>query len=155
VAEDPQAELDSVVSEKLARCEAEWDAEFYPAAIGALLLCERVNMPLPPWLALAARKALQFTYKNGGADGRGKRGGHLARAKRERIDGWRWHLADQGLKHRKLLPSWGFPANRDGAFEWASKSLAGTVAQGSPSAVKASFERVQKRKNTRLRNSTN
>jgi hypothetical protein len=131
---------------EMAPLKALWDQGRYGASFDALEVCTRHNRPLPAWLAEAADAALRFTYLNGGANGRGKHGGYRARDNRYLVDWERWAMASSLLDLRHILPELGLPATREGVFEHVSNRLAGSKAQGSPSAVKASYERMQRAK---------
>ncbi len=131
---------------EMALIKANWDSGRYASSVDALEACVRYSRPLPAWLAQTAEAALRYSYAHGGSEGRGKHGGYRARDRRYLVDWTRWATADGALRHRALLPDWGFAATRDGAFEHASTQLRGTRYQGSPSAVKASYERIVRSK---------
>ncbi len=131
---------------EIERLRAEWTAGHYPSLIEAFRWCVLNERCLPEWIADAVHGALWFTALEGGRNGRGKTGGFQAASRRSEVDDTRWGAAERALQMRDLLPNLGdFAANRDGAFEYASRQLAGTPAQGSADAIKRSHQKVQRR----------
>lgn len=137
------------IEDRVERLKADWQAGYFPAVIEAFQWCTLNDLPLPAWLADAVRPALLHSMRTAGAEGRGKTGGFLARARRREIDRTRWAAADFALVNRRLLPCWDYPPTSEGAFDYASQELRGTAAQGSAGAVKASYERVQRQRRRR------
>lgn len=99
------------------------------------------NFPMPEWLIDAVRAALDDAFRRGGAGKKGKTGGHLAKARRLDIAARRYSVADLALRMRRRGET------REDAFARASESLAGTYAQGSPAAIKASYNRQRRLRN--------
>ena len=114
-----------------------WEAGDFRAVIDAFEHMHNWSKPLPDWLAGPVHYALQVAFTKGGAPGRGKTGGFTKQAERMDRD-WRRWLAASTCRSR---------GEKD--LEPARAMLAGTSAQGSISAIRSSYFRVQKQ----LRNS--
>jgi hypothetical protein len=115
-----------------------WEEGDFRAVIDAFEHCHNWTEPLPDWLAGPVHFALELAFKTSGAPGRGKTGGFEKQAERRDRDWWRYLAASTCL------------SRTDEALEPARKLLAGTRAQGSAAAIRASYYRVQRQ----LRNST-
>ena len=116
-----------------------YDLGDYRQVMVALKTCVQFGLALPDWVSAQAEDALAFYYKSGGASGRGKRGGNLARHNRAMVDRRRHKVAEHELARRSMVGG-----NRDDAFERASDHLRGTFAQGSADAISKSHGRVQR-----------
>lgn len=106
----------------------------------AVKWCITGGLPLPDWLAPDVEAAAEFFFREGGANGRGKRGGNAARYRRQRIDRYRHQIALHELARRDIVGG-----NRDDAFERARERLVGTFAKGSAKAIERSHDRIQAR----------
>jgi hypothetical protein len=129
---------DEYFQEQLAELERQWAAGDFRAVPEAIATCHAGKHPLPDWLAAATLRALEVTFQHGGAPGRGKKGGHLVRAARTDRDWMRWTAAMACLKDRSSKTT------EDMAFEQAQEMLAGTPSQGSPEAIRASYYRINR-----------
>lgn len=111
----------------------------YTGAVQAVRLCAFNELPLPEWAATEADAAIQFYFRKGGADGRGKKGGFVAQYRRDKMHRRRHQVALHELARRDH----GLGGTRADAFERASARLAGTTAQGSADAIEESFNAIQ------------
>jgi len=127
---------------------SEFERGEYTGAVKAVMLCAMNNLPMPDWVGSEASKAIDFYFKNGGAHGRGKTGGHLVQYKRDKLHRRRHHIAEWELAKRKSVGG-----NRQQAFERASERLAGTFARGSHEEIERSFNKINRAlKSTALQN---
>jgi hypothetical protein len=132
------------LEQQLAGLEEQWLRGYFPAVIEAFQLCAANTRALPDWLVPVVNGSLHVAFHEGGREGRGKKGGHFAQARRMAIEQRRWSWAKHWLNARECLPGWGYKATREGAFEFTSDLLRGTIAQGSPRAIEDSYERIEK-----------
>ncbi len=128
------------------RLKSEAETGDFRAVAEAFALFAVNKAPLPEWLIDAVWIGLFEAFKKGGADKRGKTGGHEARARRLDIERERYIAASNQLLMRKLRRPM---ETRKDAFEAASRKLAGTVAQGSAGAIEASYNRAKRRLHNR------
>lgn len=135
----PDSQLNSLFADLLAEYRRQFERGDYTGAVSAVRLCCMNGLPMPDWAASEADAAIQFYFREGGAKGRGKSGGHLARYKRDRMHRLRHQVALRELARRDT----GTKGTRADAFERASTRLAGTYAQGSAAAIEDSFNAVQ------------
>jgi hypothetical protein len=121
-------------------------AGYYPALLDAFALCVMNGLPLPPWVwrPVAEQIERDFAKRRSGSGKRGRTGGKLSSAVMERIHYLRWAWAHHWLANRKDLEFFGHKPTRDGAFEYTSKSLRGTRAQGSRDAIEDSYKKVER-----------
>jgi hypothetical protein len=131
---------------QIAKHKQAFDAGYYPALLDAFALCVMNDLPLPPWIwrPVAEQIERDFAKRRSGSGKRGRTGGKLAPAVMDRIDYLRWAWARHWLANRKDLEFFGHKQTRDGAFEYTSKSLRGTRAQGSPGAIEGSYKKVER-----------
>jgi hypothetical protein len=111
----------------------------YRQAILAMSLCAWNKIPVPDWLHQETHRALLFTFKNGGAAGRGKSGGYAKRLVRETNHRMRHQIADHELDRRRVVGG-----TRADAFERASERLRGTPARGSSTEIERSYNKIQR-----------
>jgi hypothetical protein len=134
--------------QELSALERQWRAGYFPALREAVVFCHTAGAQVPQWLAEALVVELDAAFAGVKTTGRGRTGGHMARARAHQNDRARWEWACFFLSQRE--PGRGGRVidgklmTRDHAFELASEQLRGTPAQGSKDAVKASYERVQR-----------
>jgi hypothetical protein len=144
--DDPDEPLFPVDLERerewLSNLERAWQDGSLLALRVAISSCEKNHRPLPKWVNAAALAVLAMSEK--------KRRGRLAnmavRDKQTEIHYLRHSLV------RQLKPAWASKTVRklkpemtwEDAREQASKILRGTPAQGSPDAMKKSYELVEK-----------
>lgn len=119
----------------LALCQHRFERGEFPFAVQALRLCISFGHPLPDWLGDHVVQAMRFFGERGGANGRGKRGGHAVRTRNAQIDVERFRIAEREMAKG---------ATRDAAFERASMELRSTDARGSPAAIKKSHAKIAK-----------
>jgi hypothetical protein len=127
---------------ELEACQRDWLQGHFRAIPEAIAICHAGGHPLPDWLAEATLEALAVAFEHGGAPGRGKTGGHSVRSARSDRDWMRWTAAMACLKDRR------HDVTEDEAFEQAQAMLAGTPSQGSPLAIKASYYRINRFRNS-------
>ena len=105
----------------------------------ALRHCIFGQLPLPEWLAPEASDAIEFFFREGGASGKGKTGGHMARYMRQRMHRVRHQVATHELAKRDTIGG-----SRADAFRRASERLVGNrLASGSPDVIERSFNKIQ------------
>jgi hypothetical protein len=109
-----------------------WEAGDFRAVIDAFEHFQNWGEPLPDWVAGPVFYALQIALAKGGAPGKGKTGGFAKQAERKDRDWCRFLIAGT-CKSRS-----------DENLEPAQAMLAGTSAQGSAAAIRASYYRVQR-----------
>jgi hypothetical protein len=116
----------------------------YPDAVGALRFCVWNDLLLPEWVAHEAEIAMSFYFLNGGADGRGKRGGLKKQLERALMHSQRHQVAraELGLSKRG--------ETRQEAFERASQALKGKPSFGSAEQIERSYNKVQAQLRDRL-----
>jgi len=139
------------------------------AYAGALHLCAQEGIAPPPWLVKVLDDLLTELLKRERSSKRGRSSGRVARHRQDLWDFERWCAVDEVRRLRRQTSedvkrleneqanirrqfAHVFKAHewlRYGTFECASMYLAGTYAWGSPSAVRASYRRVQKRMSSR------
>ena len=130
---------------EIAKYKQAFDEEYYPALLDAFALCVMNDLPLPPWVwrPVAEQIERDFAKRRSGSGKRGRTGGRLASADMDRVHNLRWAWASHWLSNRKELMFLGHKPTRDGAFEYTSKSLLGTRAQGTI-AIKDSYGLVER-----------
>ena len=136
------------IADRVEKLRLEWEKGHFPAVLEAFEWCALNGEPLPKWLVEPIVGALHLALTSGGSEGQGKTGGFLPRARRAWIDEGRWIAATSALSMRAILPALShenadYEPTRAGAFKYASDQLKGTIAQGSPSAIEATYNRVQ------------
>lgn len=124
---------------ELERLRADWENGDFRAIADAVALLAVRDPEWPEWLITAVMGALATAFEAGGAPGKGKTGGHLARARRADIDAKRHQVAFFELALRRRGET------REDAFEAAHVRLRATFAKGSASAIQASYNRHQRR----------
>jgi hypothetical protein len=119
-------------SANLAHCKWLWENENFLGVFLGFTYSEAYKA-MPKWLAKAISDALLDQLHNGGADGRGRKGGHLARAARQSIDTLRWQAMTNAIERGCAKPS-----------DEASEMLKETDAQGTPRQIRASYHRMER-----------
>jgi hypothetical protein len=114
-----------------------WEAGDFRAIVDAFDHFQTWGEPLPDWAVGPVLYALQLAFASGGAPGKGKTGGFAKQAERHDRDWWRYAMAStcKSVSDENLEP--------------ARAALAGTPAQGSTSAIRASYHRVRKQSQKR------
>ena len=113
-----------------------WHEGQYAVLADTVAFCGRHGLPLPAWATEAAMEAMFFAVIKGfGARGKGKTGGVQKQMTRRRIEQRRHYVASYLLAERSRGET------RKDAFLKASKKLRGTWAQGSASAIEASYNK--------------
>lgn len=136
-------EAERIAAPEMERYRQQFEREDPLGLIQAIRHAIMWSLPVPDWAAEHALKAVEFYYlKHGGAPGKGKTGSLRAKVKRDQIDRWRHRVADRELAMRQYGIIGG---SKEDAFQRASDSLKGTVAQGEPRQIKRSYVKVEKR----------
>ncbi len=116
-----------------------WHDGDYAVLSNTVAFCGRHSLPLPAWATEAALDAMFYAVIKGfGARGKGKTGGIQKQMMRSRIQQRRHYVASYLLAERSHCET------RRDAFLKASEKLRGTWAQGSASAIEASYNKQVK-----------
>jgi hypothetical protein len=139
--------IEEIREDWIKRQEASFEAKFKDGAENALidiiLLCERYGRCLPRW----AVQPIVTSLTNGGlvSKKRGRVGNASAAARQNAIHYQRWATVKELRDRRQeFAESLGFETTWEAAFNNAHDSLKGTFAQGSPDAVKKSYQLVER-----------
>lgn len=132
-------ELEQFVEQQIEECRIKFETGDFRQLIHAFRWCTMHSIPLPEWISDEVLIALQFTLENGGAAGKGKKGGHKKQLARDAVHRERHRVAAWQLDRRRIVGG-----NRADAFERASQYLAGTFAQGSAGAIEESYDKIAK-----------
>jgi hypothetical protein len=137
---------DDYFSAELEKHQARFEAGHYSSLLDAFALCAMNKLPLPGWVwrPVACKLETDFATARSGDGKRGRTGGKRASADMNRVHYLRWSLVAHWLANRKELRAFGYKPTRDGAFEYTSKSLRGTIMRGSPETVRDSYRMVEK-----------
>ena len=125
--------------DQLADCKRHYDLGDYRFLVQALRLSVRHDLPVPPWAAGEAEKAMIYYFENGGAPGRGKSGGHSNRHRWNRIHRERHRVAARELERDGVKAT---------AFRKASETLRQTEARGEPREIAKSYRRIERALNS-------
>jgi hypothetical protein len=129
----------------MAQLETIWRAGSPLALSDAINFCREHHCVVwPHWIteALAADHQAQIAGQARSKRGRQASVGGHERDRHKHV--LRWHNAKIALACRERLVADGFPPTRDGAFQWVSQLLRGTVASGENDAVERSYKKVEK-----------
>jgi hypothetical protein len=132
---DPPETFWPIARNMVETCEKQFLLGDYTKAVLAIRWCLAFEMPLPDWLGDEAIKAMLFAYQKGGAEGRGRKGGH-----RKRLESTMKHRE----RHRNVACEFSKLGNLDKACHRASVLLRETASSGEPREMKKSYRKVQK-----------
>jgi hypothetical protein len=150
---------------EFARLQDEFSRADYSAFLQVLHLCFENKVPLPEWAAAVVIQQAEDVFRQS-SRGRGKHGNWRASYNAKQINNRRAELAAFHLQARRrqgrvyvsdLGRLYGYGVNkpagssfnivsREDVFEFISKELRGTPAQGTARAIKDSYERVKRAK---------
>lgn len=116
-----------------------FEAGHGPSLLDAAELCVANCWAQPQWISEAMLEVVTGT-RSLVAKGRGN---DLDRTEDRRAF-MRWSWASVYLRNKRLLPGYGHPATRAGAFAYASELLRGSDAQAEPATVENSYDKVQR-----------
>lgn len=127
------AENPGFLDSRLALCRHRFERGEFQFAVVAAQTCARFGLPIPDWLENEVCAAMEFYFREGGSNGRGKRGGHLVRTRRANKDIIRYRTAERELARG---------VTRNLAFERASVLLRSTHARASASTIEDIYDRI-------------
>lgn len=117
-------------------CKRHYDLGDIRFLVQAVRLALRFDLPVPQWAAGEAEKALLFYFNKGGAPGKGKTGGNLAR---QRLN------AMHRERHRLVAREIARGANKSKACERASEELRSRPEIfGTAREVRKSYDRIER-----------
>src|SRR5829696_5885140 len=138
---------DEFFKRKIAAFEEIWRAgsPLAPLALSAVNLCNEFGCRVwPEWVTAALAEVNRADIAGRKKTRRGRQA-TVARYEQERnIHLRRWRFASIALANRHQLPADGFPATREGAWEWASLKLRGAVGKGEPGSIERSYKLIEK-----------
>jgi hypothetical protein len=140
----PREELISEsISKQLDACERAWRrAGMLPALADAILMCREHNRPLPEWAALAAVAVIKKLYEQAVVTGAGRHSRLKTRDRQNAVHFIRWEMVAELRERKDELKAFGYKPTWEAAYKNVSEKLKGTFAQGTPGAVKDSYQRV-------------
>lgn len=133
------------ITNRLSVCERAWvGAGMVPALADAIMICHEHNRPLPKWVALAAVAALRRLYEQAVVKGAGRHAHLKTRDRQNAVHFLRWEMVTELRERKEELKAFGYTPTWEAAYKNVSDKLKGTFAQGSPGAVKESYQRVSR-----------
>jgi hypothetical protein len=137
--------ISQYVSERLGVCERAWmRVGMLPALADAMMICHEFNRPLPKWLTLAAVASLRSLHDQAVVKGAGRHAHLKTRDRQNAVHLTRWDMVTELRKRKDELKAFGYKPTWEAAYKNVSEKLKGTFAQGSPGAVKDSYQRVER-----------
>lgn len=127
------------LDQQIDECRVRFERGDFRQLIHAFRWCTMFSKPLPEWIANEAFSALKYTLANGGAAGKGKKGGHKKQLARDAVHRERHRVAAWQLDRRRIVGG-----TREDAFDRASEFLAGKSARGSTKQIERSYNKIAK-----------
>lgn len=103
------------------------------AIVQAVRLCIFGELPIPDWLAPHVEAAMLFYFREGGAEGKGRKGGNLAQFRNQKM-----HRERHRIVQREIARG-----GKQGAYERAAKILRYTFARGQARQMADSYRKVE------------